>query len=143
PSPAEFDFLTVARLTEEVGRLEQSGRTQIERVRGEIGAVLESAPVTTDSQIAVWFAKLTELDGCGWQEFERYWLRERAQWRVRGLKPLNVVFPVADFRIRTVIPHGRVHVLSANDLRPDCYLAVPEADRLADSGAAGAAVGPI
>jgi hypothetical protein len=112
-------------------------------VRGEVGAVLESAPVDTDPRIAVWFTKLADLDGWGWQELESYWLRERAQWSVRGLKPLNEVFPVSDFRLQTIIPRGRFRVLNTEDLRPDWYLAIPDADCVDYDGATDPDVGPL
>jgi hypothetical protein len=41
--------------------------------------------------------------------------------------PLNEVFPVSDYRLKTVISHSRVRLINANDLRADWYLAIPSA----------------
>jgi hypothetical protein len=134
PSPTEFDFQAVAKLSDEAGHHDHVARALIEHVRGEVGAVLESSPLETERRSSAWFNKLGDLDGWGWQTLERHWLNEAAQWRLRGLKPLDEVFPVRDFRVKSVIPRSRVRVLNANDLRPDWYLAILSGDAsIADS----------
>ena len=126
PSPAWCDFGQIAALVEQATALAHEGQDLLEHVRGGVGLLLEDAPTTMLLDDHLWLPDADVLQGWCWQDVQRYWLRDRAQWQVRGLKPLYEVVDIPSHQPKTSVGDWPAFVLETDDMRPDWYLALPE-----------------
>lgn len=126
PSPTRCDFGQIATLVEQAAALAREGQDLLEHVRGGVGMLLAEAPTAVLLGNHLWLPDADVLQGWCWQDVQRYWLRDRAQWQVRGLKPLHEVVDISSHRPKTVVGEQRAFVLETEDVRPDWHLALPE-----------------
>jgi len=126
PVPKRFDFGTVAGLMAEAGSLAKQGYEILDAIRGAIGRLLEGMPTGVPHR-HLWIHDPGVLDGWCWRDVERYWLRDRAQWQVRGLQPFQTVLDLKASQAKTVVAGSQAPVLESDDVRPDWYLALPKA----------------
>jgi len=125
PSPAHRDVSQLAELVNKAGRLAGTGREIVEQVRGAVALHLEDVPSGSLSENFAWIPDLAAIQGWGWADAQRHWVRDRAQWRIRSLKPLCDVVNLGASHRKTVVWRTGVRVLQMDDLRPDWYLVVP------------------
>jgi hypothetical protein len=125
PSPRHFDFATLDELIEAAGEIVKDGCEIIDRVRGELGMLLEGAPTKPSKSIFTWVAELAWLQGWGWSDVQRYLLTSQLRLRAGSLVRLGDVIDLDTSRAKTVDGIAHVRGLESDDVRPDWYLALP------------------
>jgi hypothetical protein len=126
PSPTQYDFSQISALVDQAGALVHEGQESLERVRGEVGLYLQEAPVDFLSENHLWLQNIDVLQGWCWQDVQRHWLHDRAQWQVRKLTRLSEVADLWSHRAKTVTESQQAFVLGNDGLRPSWHLALPE-----------------
>jgi hypothetical protein len=126
PSPAHFDFGQIAARVEQASMLAREGRERLDRVRGEVGLLLDRAPVNELPKDSLWFSVPDVPQGWCWRDVQRHWLRHQAQWQVRGLKQLDDMIDMGSHRPKTVVRNQPAFVLETGAIRSDWLLALPE-----------------
>ena len=126
PSPACYDFGHIAALVEQAAALAHEGQALLEHVRDSVGLWLDDAPTAVLLNDHLWLPAPDVLQGWCWQDVQRYWLRDRAQWQVRGLKPLHEAIDLAWHRPKTIVGESVEFVLETDNMRSDWHLALPE-----------------
>lgn len=125
PSPIHYDFSQIYEIVDQAGALVHKGHEAIDRVRGEVGLQLQEAPVAFLPENHLWIQDINVLQGWCWQDVQRYWLHDRAQWQVRKLTRLSEVADLWSHRAKTVTESQRAFMLENDDIRPNWYLALP------------------
>ena len=133
PSPAHFDFGQITARVDQASALAREGRKRLDHVRGEVGLWLERAPVGDLPEDSLWLSDPDVLQGWGWRDVQRYWLRNQAQWQVRGLKQLDNVIDMGSHRSKTVVGNQPALVWETGAIRSDWLLALPEPPNHAES----------
>jgi hypothetical protein len=126
PSHGQFDFGQIADLVDQASALAHGGKEALDRVRGGVGLMLERAPTALFRNNYQWLPAPDGLQGWCWQNVQRHWLLDRAQWQVPGLKRLHEVITLSSHRPKTIVEGDPAFVLDSSDVRPDWYLALPE-----------------
>jgi hypothetical protein len=126
PSPTKYDFSQISKLVDQAGALVHAGQESLDHARGEVELYLQEAPVDFLLDNHLWLQDINVLQGWCWQDVQRYWLHDRAQWQVRRLARLGEAVDLWSHRAKTVAENQRAFVLENDDLRPDWYLALPE-----------------
>jgi hypothetical protein len=126
PSPTQFDFGQIVNTVDQASAEACAGKEALDRVRGEVGLILERAPTALFRNHYQWLPSPDGLQGWCWQNVQRHWLLDRAQWQVRGLKPLCEVVTLSSHRAKTIVEGNPVFMLGSSDVRPTWYLALPE-----------------
>ena len=91
PSPRHFDFAQVDELVDAAGELVKAGCEILDRVRGQLGMVLEGAPTEPTKCTFTWVAEPAWLQGWGWSDVQRYLLISRLRLRAGSLVRLGDV----------------------------------------------------
>lgn len=125
PSPRYFDFAQVGELVAAAGELVKAGCEILDRVRGQLGMVLEGAPTEPTKRNFTWVAEPAWLQGWGWSDVQRYLLISRLRLRAGSLVRLGEVIDLDACRAKTIDVHARTCGLESDELRPDWYLALP------------------
>jgi hypothetical protein len=118
PSPSQFDFGQIVDIVDQASAAAREGKEALDRVRGEVGLILERTPTAIFLNNYQWLPTPEGLHGWCWQNVQRHWLLDRAQWQVRGLSRLNEVIALSSHRPKTIIEGNPAFVLGSSDVRP-------------------------
>lgn len=125
PSPSHFDFSEVEELVGAAGELVRAGCEILDRVRGQLGIMLEGAPAEPSGRTFTWVAEPAWLRGWGWSDVQRHLLVTRSRLRAGAVVRLGDVIDLDSSRAKTADVVARVRALDSGDVRPDWYLALP------------------
>ncbi len=125
PSPRHCDFEQIDELVDAAGEAVRAGCEMLDRVRGQLGMMLEGAPTEPDGRTFAWIGEPAWLQGWGWTNVQRYLLVSRLRLRAASLVRLGDVIDLHAARAKTVDVTGVTTGLDSAHIRPDWHLVLP------------------
>lgn len=125
PSPRHFEFEQIDELVDAAGEAVRAGCEILDRVRGQLGMMLEGAPTEPTRRTSTWIPEPAWLQGWGWTDLQRYLLISRLRLRAGSLVRLGDVVDLDAARTKTVDVTAETKGLDGDDIRPDWHLVLP------------------
>lgn len=125
PSPRHFEFEQIDELVDAAGEAVRAGCEMLERVRGQLGMMLEGAPTEPTERTCAWIPEPAWLRGWGWSDVQRYLLVSRLRLRAGSLVRLSDVIDLDAARAKTVDVTAEMKGLDSDDIRSDWHLVLP------------------
>lgn len=125
PSPRHFEFEQIDELVDAAGEAVRAGCETLDRVRGQIGMMLEGAPTEPTRRTFTWLPEPAWLQGWGWTDVQRYLLVSRLRLRAGSLVRLGDVIDLDAARAKTVDMTVAMTELDSDDIRHDWHLVLP------------------
>jgi hypothetical protein len=125
PSPRHFDFEQIDELVDAAGEAVRAGCEILDRVRGQLGMMLEGAPTEPTKRTCTWIAEPAWLQGWAWSDVQRYLLVSRLRLRAGSLVRLGDMIDLNAARAKTVDVITDFRGLDSDGVRPDWHLVLP------------------